>query len=395
MPWVLEKHQLPRRVTLLFLQQTLDTFNQGKVDTATAAQLLNVSRAHLFRLRALWLQHPSTFTPRLSGGNHHVLWPEDVRQFLAAFLPLQRPPNYQLVADELMARFAFQRDRKSVAAYARTHFPLLVSTPAPNPKPRRRWQRAQVGELWQHDSSIHQWWPASAKQTLLLTLDDHSRKLLGAVFVPTDTTWHHFQHFRRLFTTHGLPLVIYTDGLALFGHQSTADGLDPCSEFQRALTALGVTHLVAPDPEAKGKIERRFGTFQKRLLALLAYEKITDYAPAQALLARELARQNRTVCRTTGLSPDQACAKALDEQRNVLRACPLPTLMDLHLAIYLARRVNADHEVDFLGRSWPIGPTARHTVTIVHHPLSQFWVVTEAPKSPQNHWPEILGRFSL
>src|SRR5205807_9758793 len=89
-----------------------------------------------------------------------------------------RPPNYQLVADELADRFGFERDRKSVAAYARTHFPLLVNAPAPIPKPRRRWQRARVGELWQHDSSIHQWWPASDKQTLLLRVDDHSRKLV-------------------------------------------------------------------------------------------------------------------------------------------------------------------------------------------------------------------------
>ncbi len=121
-----------------------------------------------------------------------------------------------------------------------------------------------MGELWQHDSSIHQWWPDEDKQTLLLTVDDHSRKLMAAVFVPTDTTWHHFQHFRSTFTLHGLPVAIYTDGLALFGHESTHDNHGPRSEFQRALTALGVSHLVAPSPQAKGKIERRFGTFQKR-----------------------------------------------------------------------------------------------------------------------------------
>ena len=378
-----------------FLQQTLDAFNQGKLDTDSATQLLNVSRAHLFRLRAAWLGHPATFALHLSGGDHRAAWPADVRQFLEDFLPLQRPPNYQLVADELAARFAFERDRKSVAAYARSHFPLLVNAPAPTPRPRRRWERARVGELWQHDSSIHQWWPAPDKQTLLLTVDDHSRKLVGAVFVPTDTTWHHFQHFRSTFTVHGLPLALYTDGLALFGHQSTTDGRDPRSEFQRALTALGVTHLVAPSPQAKGKIERRFGTFQKRLLALLAYEKITAYAPAQELLARELTRQNRTICRTTGLSPDEACAKAQAEKRIVLRACPDTSLLDLHLALYLGRRVNADHQVDFLGRSWPIGATARHTVTIVHHPQSQFWIVQRPPEPPHNRWPEILGRFSL
>ena len=330
--------------------------------------------------------------PRSSFGS---AWSTEVQQFLQSFLPLQRLPNYQLVADELASRFAFIRNRKSVAAYAPTHFPLLVSAPAPIPKPRRRWERARLGELWQHDSSIHQWWPDEDKQTLLLTVDDHSRKLMAAVFVPTDTTWHHFQHFRRTFTLHGLPVAIYTDGLALFGHVSTHDNRDPRSEFQRALTALGVSHLVAPSPQAKGKIERRFGTFQKRIVTLLAFERITDYTTAQELLERELARQNRTVCRTTGLSPDDAWVKAQEEQRTVMRACPDPALLDLHLALHIGRRVNADHQVDFLGRSWPISATARHTVTIIHHPLCQFWVVSQHPKHSENRWPDILGKFSL
>ena len=70
---------------------------------------------------------------------------------------------------------------------------------------------------------IHQWWPTQDKQTLLLTVDDYSRKRLGAVFVPTDTTWNHFEHFRRLFLHHGLPMVVYTDDISLFGHDSMAD----------------------------------------------------------------------------------------------------------------------------------------------------------------------------
>jgi hypothetical protein len=73
----------------------------------------------------------------------------------------------------------------------------------------------------------------------LLTVADHSRKLLGAVFVPTDTTWNHFEHFRRRLLPHALPLVGYPDGLSLFGHDSMADDRDPGSEFQRACSALG------------------------------------------------------------------------------------------------------------------------------------------------------------
>jgi hypothetical protein len=251
------------------------------------------------------------------------------------------------------------------------------------------------GELWQHDSSIHQWWPATDKQTLLLTVDDHSRKLLGAVFVPTDTTWNHFEHFRRLFLQHALPLVVYTDGLSLFGHDSMADDRDPCSEFQRAFSALGVTHLVAPSPQAKGKIERRFGTLQQRLVALLAYEHVRDYPAAQVVLNRQVAHQNATVCRTTGLSPDAAWTKALTEQRTAIRPCPPAALLDLHLALHLRRRVNADLQIDFLGRSWPIAPTQRATITLIHHPLRQFWAVAQPPRPPQNTWPEILGNYSL
>ena len=150
---LLEKHQIAKRLTQPFLLQTLDAFQRGDLDALAAAELLSISRAPLFRLRAARLQQPVAFSTKLSGGNHRTLWPVEVQPFLQSFLPLQRPPNFQLVADELTTRFAFRRNRKSVAASARRHFPLLVNTPAPTPKPRRRWQRARVGELWQPDTN--------------------------------------------------------------------------------------------------------------------------------------------------------------------------------------------------------------------------------------------------
>ena len=386
---------MAKRLTSPFLQHILEQFNAGQIDRAEASDLLQISPAHLYRLHTRWLQNRTAFRAQLSGGSHWPAWPPQASQFLRDFVPLQKPPNFQLVADELASRFGFQRHRQSVAAFVRTHFPNLICQPEPRPKARRRWERSRIDELWQHDSSIHQWWPAPAKQTLLLTVDDHSRKLLGAVFVPTDTTWNHFEHFRRLFLRHALPLVVYTDGLSLFGHDSMADDRDPCSEFQRAFSALGVTHLVAPSPQAKGKIERRFGTLQKRLVALLAYEKVSHYAAAQLVLDREVQRQNDTVCRTTGLSPNAAWKKALADKRIATRPCPPATLLDLHLALHLKRRVNSDNQIDFLGQSWHIAPTQRSSITLIHHPRRQFWAVTQPPSPPLNNWPEILGKYSL
>jgi hypothetical protein len=77
------------------------------------------------------------------------------------------------------------------------------------------------------------------------------------------------------------------DGLRLFGHTSAADRFDTLSQFQRALSAIGVNHRVAPSPQAKGKIERLFGTLQKRLVTLFAYEKVQTHEHANQLLAAQ------------------------------------------------------------------------------------------------------------
>lgn len=115
-------------------------------------------------------------------------------------------------------------------------------------------------------------------------------------FVERDTTWDHFQHFREAFERHGLPQVIYIDGLSLFGPSSSHDHSDPKSEFQRALRALHVAHIVAPTPQAKGKIERRFGTFQRRLVTLMAHEKVNSRQHADEILQMEIQRQTAKPC---------------------------------------------------------------------------------------------------
>ncbi|MCX6846949.1 MAG: hypothetical protein NTU84_10420, partial [Verrucomicrobia bacterium] len=233
-----------------------------------------MSRSRLYELRTEWLKNKSGYQSAASGGNHGEAWPAHVIGFLMGFLPLQIPPNFQLVADEMERLHGFKRARSTVEAYVQNHLAHLIPQLEPKTRIYRRFRRAHVGELWQHDSSIHQWWPAATKQTLVLTTDDCSGLCVAGRFVESDTTWNHFQHFREAFERHGLPQVIYTDGLSLFGSSTSHHHDYPRSEFQRALNALHVAHIVAPTPQAKGKIERRFGTFQRRLVTLMAHEKV-------------------------------------------------------------------------------------------------------------------------
>jgi len=261
-------------------------------------------------LRTSWLKDKSGYQPGASGGDRGEVWPPEITEFLKGFLPLQNPPNFQLVADEMDRLHRFKRARSTVESYVKTHLAHLIPQPERKPRTYRRFRRAHVGELWQHDSSIHQWWPAAAKQTLLLTTDDCSGLCVAGRFVERDTTWNHFMHFREAFEYRGLPQVIYTDGLSLFGPSSSHDHSDPKSEFQRALRALHVAHLVAPTPQAKGKIERRFGTFQRRLVTLMAHEKVATWQHADEILQMEIQRQNRKTLRTTGKVPNEGLGRA-------------------------------------------------------------------------------------
>lgn len=387
-----EKKQIIDRFPPGFVRKTLEDFNNAMLSASDAAGALGIGRSRLYELRAAWLRDRDGFAPSRSGGSRCQPWPSEVVDLLTEFLPLQSPPNYQLVADEMERLLGFKRARSTVEGYVKRHLAHLVPQPVRKQRTYRRFRRAHPGELWQHDSSIHQWWPDGRKQTLLLTTDDHSGMFVAGRFVRSDTTWNHFGHFRSAFEQHGIPETIYTDGLSLFGPSSTYDEVDPKSQFQRALLGLGVSHLVAPTPQAKGKIERSFGTFQNRLVTLLVHAKVTGYDEAHGVLSMEIARQNDKRKRTTGKIPREVWEEAMLRSTSRMRPSPDRALLDLHFSLRSSRRVNNDGTIDFEGESYEISPTRRKRVTIIHHPDRRFWVLEEDPKSV---WTPVLGDFTL
>jgi hypothetical protein len=182
--------------------------------------------------------------------------------------------------------------------------------------------------------------------------------------------------------------------LSLFGHTSAADRLDTSSQFQRALSALGVNHRVAPSPQAKGKIERLFGAFQKRLVTLFAYEKVKDYDQANRLLQQEIQYHNQNHLHSTiEATPNAAWQQALREGRSKLQKTPEEKLLNLHFALHIPRRVSSANTVEFLGRPWKITPTAHKNVLIVHHPKKHFWITV--PVKQPLAWPDVLASYSL
>ena len=127
----------------------------------------------------------------------------------------------------------------------------------------------------------------------------------------SDTTRAPFEHFRAVFLRMGLPTALHADGLALFGHESTAEGRDLKSEFQRALTALGVSHLVAPSPRAQpgqfSWIGRAGSTCFRHSFVLRSLR--ASYRPAPRSLL------GRSICLAVTSLPMEWMASAANESR--------------------------------------------------------------------------------
>jgi transposase len=158
--------------------------------------------------------------------------------------------------------------------------------------PKHRSRRARMpteGLLIQMDSSGHQWLGRSSIW-LIATIDDATGEVPYALFVDTDSTENNMRVIKKLAETKGIPMSLYTDGASHFitqRHYSYRVNLRydyAPTQIQRALNELGVRLIIAGSPQAKGRIERLFKTFQDRLLKELKLHKISSIEEANEYL---------------------------------------------------------------------------------------------------------------
>jgi transposase len=154
---------------------------------------------------------------------------------------------------------------------------------------RRREPRACFGELLHLDGSPHAWLRRcpDERQTLIAVLDDATKRLLYAQLWPAETTAAVFTALHAVCTTWGLPIALYTDRAGWAFHTPTAGGpiarTHP-TQVGRALAHLGIEHIGAYSPQARGRGERLNRTVQGRLVNELHLAGITTRAAANAYL---------------------------------------------------------------------------------------------------------------
>jgi transposase InsO family protein len=121
--------------------------------------------------------------------------------------------------------------------------------------------------LLHQDGSRHTWLGGQPALDLIVTLDDATSELLSAFLVEEEGTASTFRALVEVFGRHGLPLSLYTDRGSHSFHTPEAGGkVDRAclTQVGRALDHLGVEHIAAYSPQARGRSERMFETLQDR-----------------------------------------------------------------------------------------------------------------------------------
>jgi transposase len=154
---------------------------------------------------------------------------------------------------------------------------------------KRRERRESFGEMLHLDGSPHAWLALrpGEKQTLIAVLDDATSRVLYARLEKAEGTVEVMRALRTVFGEHGLPQSLYTDRASWAFVTPKAGGKvdrKALTQVGRALARLGVEHIPAYSPQARGRSERLNRTFQDRLVGELRVAGIAEVESANRYL---------------------------------------------------------------------------------------------------------------
>ena len=170
--------------------------------------------------------------------------------------------------------------------------------------PRHRSRRERMpreGQLLQVDGSRHRWFgPDLPFATLVAGIDDATGRVPGGTFRAQEDAVGYFATFTQTAERHGLPGAVYSDRHGIFSAERNRAptlaeqlaGKRSLTQVGRALDEASIGWIGARSPEAKGRVERLWGTLQDRLVTELRLEAITTIADANAFLPAFLDRHN-------------------------------------------------------------------------------------------------------
>jgi transposase len=276
----------------------------------------------------------------------------------------------------------------------------------PSPRKRRaprhrswRERSPQRGMRIQVDGSKHDWLEGRGPELCLIAaIDDATGEVPWAVFRPEEDSAGYFLLLKHVFQTLGLPLEVYADRHSIFQSPKKASiaeqlaGRPPRSQLGRLLDELDIQLIPAYSPQAKGRIERLFGTFQDRLIKALRRAGADSLDAANAVLPLFLPGYNARFAVPPAEAP------------SAYRPWPTGLRPDDVFCFKHERVVAKDNTISFSGHRLPIEPISRrrsyaHCRVEVRQQLNGQLVVCYHEKplvrfKPLNPGPPAVAKFT-
>ena len=265
---------------------------QGRLSRRQAARLLRMSERQLRRLvRRYEREGPQGLMHRSRGRPSNRKLGVETRVAAVAFMNEDGFDDYgpTLLSETLRAEKGIEISRETIrqwmiaegrwgARKAKVH--------------HRQWRerKACSGEMVQMDTSIHDWFEGRGDEAVLIAMIDDAKSELFCRFHTTDSTATNMAVLRDYIRRYGRPRSLYVDKASHF-----MSSREPCAEeqragkkaqtqIQRALEELDIEHIPAHSPQAKGRVERCFGTLQDRLVKALRRADLATIEQANTYL---------------------------------------------------------------------------------------------------------------
>ena len=283
--------------------RVLNRLEQGDLTVGEVAELLGLSVRQTQRLHAGYLGEGAE---ALAHGNRgRVPWNARSPDERGQIIEVAR--KYEGCNVQHMSELLAEREDRKISRSALRR--LLIAEGIARPRTRRapkhrsrRERMVQEGMLLQIDGSRHDWLEGRGRYlTLIGGIDDATGKVPYALFREQEDAQGYFLLLEQLVRTMGCPLAVYRDRHGIF-ERSTKERLtlaeqlkgkpDP-TQFGRLLEELEIRSIAARSPQAKGRIERVWGTFQDRLVAELRLAGARTIDEANQVLWAFLPRFNQ------------------------------------------------------------------------------------------------------
>ncbi len=284
---------------------------EGKITIVEAAESLHLSERQMYRVIARYrIQGEAGLVHRLRGITSNRGYPKEVQKKVCR-LYRQQYSDYDptLFGEKLEEYHAMRISRQTLTRWLFRES-LWAGKRKKRPHRKRRERRHAIGSLIQFDGSDHDWFEGRGSGCCLLVAIDDASGSVMLRFAREEDTASVLEFWKRYIHQYGIPSELYTDGGSVYFDPKNPERL---TQFGRALKALGIHHIHAYSPQAKGRVERSNRTHQDRLLKALREQGISTIEEANRFVEEiYCAQHNHRFAQCEGLSDIHRPADGID-----------------------------------------------------------------------------------